>query len=94
ASDSDSSTVETVVAGDEVLAVAIRRNLAFTGTEAARLLALALILLAAGGGLMSLARARSRRAIRPLSTESSADSLGWWAAGPTTARPKEKAHTR
>ena len=94
ASDSDSSTVETVVAGDEVLAVAIRRNLAFTGTEAARLLALALILLAAGGSLMSLARARSRRAIRPLPSESSAESLGWWAAGPTTARPKEKADTR
>ena len=82
ASDSDTSTVDTLLAGDEVLAGAIERNLAFTGTDAARLLAVGLLLLAVGGTFLSLARHRSRRPPRPLPTESFVDTLGWWAAGP------------
>jgi hypothetical protein len=93
ASDSDSSTVETVVPGDEVLAVAIKRNLAFTGTDAGRLLALALMLLAAGGGLISLARHRSRRPNAHLPSESSVEFLTWWSARPGVARSKEKSNT-
>lgn len=94
ASDSDTSTVETIVPDDEVLAVAIKRNLAFTGTDAARLLALALVLLAAGAGLMSLGRLRSRRPIAQLPSESSVEFLTWWSARPGVARSKEKSHTR
>jgi hypothetical protein len=70
--------------------VAIKRNLAFTGTDAARLLALGLLLLAAGGAFLTLARVRSRRPVRPLPSDSSVDLLGWWAAGPGRSRPKEK----
>lgn len=91
ASDSDSTSVETVVTGDEVLAVAIKRNLAFTGTEAARLVALGLLFLAVGGGLISLARARSRRPTRPLPNETSAELLGWWTAGPARPRSNKRA---
>ena len=94
ASDSDSTTVETVVTGDEVLAVAIKRNLAFTGTQAARLLALGLVLLAMGGALISLARARSRRHARPLPSESSAELLGWWTAQPAKRQMKQKSHQK
>jgi len=94
ASDSDSTSVETVVTGDEVLAVAIKRNLAFTGTEAARLVALGLLFLAVGGGLISMARARSRRATRRLPTESSAEQLGWWTSGAVKPKSKEKAGIR
>lgn len=94
ASDSDTSTVDTVVPGDEVLAVAIKRNLAFTGTDAARLLALALVLLAAGAGLMSLGRLRSRRPIAQLPSDSSVEFLTWWSARPGIARSKEKSHTK
>jgi hypothetical protein len=94
ASDSDTTTVETIVTGDEVLAVAIKRNLAFTGTETARLVALALVLLAVGGALVSLARARGRRPKRPLPSESSKELSGWWAAGPTRQRSKERAGIR
>ena len=90
ASDSDTSTVETLAAGDDVLAVAIKRNLAFTGTDAARLLALGLLLVAAGGAFLSVARIRSRRPVRPLPSESPAELLGWWAAGPGRSHPKEK----
>lgn len=91
ASDSDTTRVETVVTGDEVLAVAIKRNLAFTGTEGARLVALGLLFLAIGGGLISMARARSRRPTRRLPAESSAELLGWWTAEPAKPRSKEKA---
>ena len=94
ASDSDNTTVETLVTGDEVLAVAIKRNLAFTGTHAARLLALGLVLLAMGGALISLARARSRRHTRPLPSESSAELLGWWTAQPAKRQMKEKSHRK
>lgn len=94
ASDSDSTTVETLVTGDEVLAVAIKRNLAFTGTQAARLLALGLVLLAMGGALISLARARSRRLTRPLPSKSSAELLGWWTAQPAKRQMKEKSHQK
>jgi hypothetical protein len=83
ASDSDSSTVQTIVANDEVLAVAVERNLAFTGTDAARLVALGLLLLAAGVGFLSLARLRTRRPLRPLPSDSPINVLGWWAAGPS-----------
>jgi hypothetical protein len=83
AADSDTSTVQTIVADEDVLAVALKRNLAFTGTEAARLVALGLLLLAAGGGLLSLARLRTRPPSRPLPSESPTDLLGWWAAGPS-----------
>lgn len=94
ASDSDSTTVGTLVTGDEVLAVAIKRNLAFTGTHAARLLALGLVLLAMGGALVSLARARSRRHTGPLPSESSAELLGWWTARPAKRQMSEKAHQK
>jgi hypothetical protein len=86
ASDSDNTTVDTAVAADEVLAVAIKRNLAFTGTPAARLVALALVLLASGGGFLSLARARARRPARQLPLESWTESLGWWDRGATKPR--------
>jgi hypothetical protein len=94
ASDSDTSTVETVVPGDEVLAVVVKRNLAFTGTEAARLLALGLVLLATGGGLLSLARRRSRRPIAPAPSESAADFLMWLPARPGSSQAKEEAHRK
>jgi hypothetical protein len=94
ASDSDSSTVQTIIAGEEVLAVALKRNLAFTGTDAARLLALGLLLLAAGGGFLSLARLRTRRPVRPLPSESPIDALGWWAAGPVRTDSRWKAGRR
>ncbi|HEV2906493.1 MAG TPA: hypothetical protein VGZ50_04170 [Actinomycetota bacterium] len=67
-SDSDNSTVATLL-GDQVLAVAIERAtdpLAFTGTEAARLLALALVLLAAGGALLYASRVRRALPGRPV----------------------------
>jgi hypothetical protein len=67
-SDSDNSTVATLL-GDQVLAVAIERAtdpLAFTGTEAARLLALALVLLAAGGAFLYASRVRSALPGRPV----------------------------
>jgi hypothetical protein len=67
-SDSDNSTVATLL-GDQVLAVAIERAtdpLAFTGTEAARLLALALVLLAAGGALLYASRVRRSLSGRPV----------------------------
>lgn len=89
ASDSDSSTVSTLLATDDVLAVAIKRNLAFTGTDAARLVALALVLLVAGGGLLYLARIRSGRPIRPpIQSETSLEMLGWWTAAPARAQRK------
>jgi hypothetical protein len=91
ASDSDTSTVETLVPGDDVMAVVVRRNLAFTGTEAARLLALGLVLLAAGGGCLSLARRRSRRPISPAPWVSSVEFLAWWS---DVSRRKEKAHSK
>lgn len=62
-SDSDNVTVATLL-GDEVLASVVQRvsgPLAFTGTDAARLVAFALVLLAAGGGLIVLARVRGGR---------------------------------
>jgi hypothetical protein len=90
ASDSDTSTVETLAAGDEVLSLAIKQNLAFTGTDAARLLALGLLLVAAGGAFLSVARVRSRHPVRPFPSESRAELLGWWAIGPGRSRPKEK----
>jgi hypothetical protein len=96
ASDSDSSTVDTLLASDKVLAVAIKQNLAFTGTDAARLVALGLVLLAAGGGLVYLARVRSGRPIRPpVRSQSSLEMLGWWAPPPgARSRSKEKAWRR
>jgi hypothetical protein len=94
ASDSDTSTVDTLLAGDDVLAVAIKRNLAFTGTDAARLLAVGLLLLAAGGGFLSAARMRGRRPPLPIPSESSADTLGWWAAGPSRTGSRWKVGRR
>jgi hypothetical protein len=94
ASDSDTSAVDTLLASAEVLGVAIKRNLAFTGTDAARLLALALVLLAAGGGFLSLARIRTKRPMMPLPTESPGDMLGWWAAGPDRSTSRWKAGRR
>jgi hypothetical protein len=66
-SDSDNTTVVTFLE-DQVLAVAIERApgaLAFTGTGAARLLAVALLLLVAGGTALFLSRAREGRPPRP-----------------------------
>jgi hypothetical protein len=94
ASDSDTSQVDTLLAGDEVLAVAIKRNLAFTGTDAARLLALGLLLLGAGGSFLALARSRGRRPKMPLPSESPMDVLGWWGAGPTRSGSKWKVGAR
>jgi hypothetical protein len=67
-SDSDNTTVSTFVE-DQVLAVAIKQapgSLAFTGTDAARLLFLSFLLLAAGGASLSLSRVRAGRPERPL----------------------------
>jgi hypothetical protein len=94
ASDSDTSAVDTLLANAEVLGVAIKRNLAFTGTDAARLVALALLLLAAGGAFLSLARIRTRRPAMPLPSESPGDMLGWWAAGPDRSRSRWKVGRR
>ena len=94
ASDSDTSTVDTVLASDEVLAVAVKRNLAFTGTDAARLLAVGLLLLAVGGSFLSLARLRSRKPILPIPSESPVDALGWWAAGPSRTGSRWKVGRR
>jgi hypothetical protein len=63
ASDSDTSTVDTLVEG-EVLAVAVSRRpgvLAFTGMDAAALIVLALTLLAGGAALTYLGRVRRLR---------------------------------
>jgi hypothetical protein len=94
ASDSDTSTVDTVLASDEVLAVAVKRNLAFTGTDAARLLAVGLLLLAVGGSFLSLARLRSRKPILPTPSESPVDALGWWAEGPSRTGSRWKVGRR
>lgn len=62
-SDSDNTMVVTFLE-DQVLAVAIERApgaLAFTGSSAARLLALALLLLAVGGTALFLSGVRARR---------------------------------
>jgi hypothetical protein len=66
-SDSDNSTVATLLA-DQVLAAAIGQAsgpLAFTGTDAAVLVALALVLLAAGGSAHFLSRIRGAPPERP-----------------------------
>jgi hypothetical protein len=63
ASDSDTSTVDTLLE-DEVLAVAVSRKpgvLAFTGMDAAGLIVLALTLLASGAALTHLSRRRRLR---------------------------------
>lgn len=93
-SDSDNSTVATLL-GDEVLASVVQRvsgPLAFTGTDAARLVALALVLLAAGGGLIVLARLRGGRPQKPVLR------IGPWirlpglrTTAPTDSRPPQKA---
>ena len=67
-SDSDNTTVTTLLA-DQVLAVAIERapgSLAFTGIDVSRLVALALLLLAAGGAALYLSRIRMRGPERPV----------------------------
>ena len=66
-SDSDNTTVSTLL-GDQVLAVAIERAdpLAFTGTEAGRLLALAFMLLAVGAALLHASRTRAALPRRPV----------------------------
>jgi uncharacterized membrane protein len=94
ASDSDTSQVDTLVAVDEVFGVAIERNLAFTGTDAARLLAVALLLLGAGGMFLAMARARGRAPMRPLPAESTVDLVGWWGAGPARSNSKWRAWRR
>jgi hypothetical protein len=73
-SDSDNTRVATFLE-DQVLAVAIERApgpLAFTGTGAARLLALALVLLAAGASALYLSGVREKTPMRPVL------SLGPW----------------
>jgi hypothetical protein len=89
-SDSDTSTVDTLL-GDEVLAVAIERKpnlLAFTGTGAARLLALAMVLIGVGGSFLYMARVR-RRAAQTLPSKTSAEMLGWWSTA-ANGHSKEK----
>lgn len=96
-SDSDNTTVATFL-DDQVLAVAIERApgpLAFTGTGAARLLALALVLFAAGASALYLSGVREKTPVGPVL------SLGPWLQvsrltpfGPMRARPKEKTASR
>jgi hypothetical protein len=89
-SDSDTSTVDTLL-GDEVLAVAIERKpnlLAFTGTGAARLLALAMVLIGIGGSFLYMARVRGRAA-QTLPPKTSAEMLGWWSTA-ANGHSKEK----
>lgn len=94
ASDSDNSTVVTLL-GDEVLASVVQRvpgPLAFTGTDAAWLVALALVLLAAGGGLIVLARVRGGRPDDPvLRTGPWIRLPGLRSTASTDSRPSQKA---
>jgi hypothetical protein len=88
-SDSDNTTVATFLE-DQVLAVVIERSpgdLAFTGTDAARLLALALLLLASGGTALHLSRVRQGSSRRPVLW------LGPWLTG-SAAAPRPRSATR
>jgi hypothetical protein len=91
-SDSDNSTVATLL-GDEVLASVVQRvpgPLAFTGTDTAWLVALALVFLAAGGGLSVLARVRGRRPEDPvLRTGPWIRLPGLRSSAPTESRPPQ-----
>jgi hypothetical protein len=67
-SDSDNTSVATLL-GDQVLAVAIERAadpLAFTGTDAARLVIIGFMLLAVGGALLRVSRTRTAVSARPV----------------------------
>jgi hypothetical protein len=91
-SDSDTSTVETIPM--EVSAISIEpetRLLAFTGTNAARLVALALVFLAAGGTLLFRYRAHGGLARFGVDGDSSFKRPGEWAAGPVRTRPRLRA---
>jgi hypothetical protein len=88
-SDSDNTTVGTFLE-DQVLGVVIRRSsgaLAFTGTDAARLLALGLLLLVSGGTALHLARVRQGRSSRPVLR------LGPWLRS-SAAAPRPRSATR
>lgn len=96
-SDSDNSTVATLL-GDEVLASVVQRvpgPLAFTGTDAARLVALALVLLAAGGGLIVLARVGAGRPEKPVLRTGPWIRLPGWRSTPSVKpRPLHKTSRR
>lgn len=95
ASDSDTSTVDTLL-GDEVLAVAVSREpgvLAFTGMDAVGLSVLALTLLASGAALTHLARLRRLRqtpAVITVDPWLELELLRWWDSNGRTPVPQEK----
>lgn len=95
-SDSDNSTVATLF-GDEVLASVVQRvpgPLAFTGTDAARLVALALVFIAAGGALIVLARVRGRPGDPVLRTGPWIRLPGWRSTPSVKPRPLQKTSRR
>jgi hypothetical protein len=96
ASDSDISTVDTLL-GDEVLAAAVSSRepgvLAFTGMDAVGLVILAFTLLASGAALIQLARVRRlrhRRAVIGPDAWLELELLRWWNSNGQSPVPQEK----
>jgi hypothetical protein len=96
ASDSDISTVDTLVA-DEVLAVAVSNKepgvLAFTGMDAVGLIILAITLLASGAALTQLGRMRrlrQQRAVIGADPWLELELLRWWDSNGQSPVPQEK----
>lgn len=94
ASDSDTSTVDTLLS-DEVLAVAVSREpgvLAFTGMDAARLIVLALTLLASGAALTHLSRIRRLREPAVIGADRwlELELLRWWDSNGQSPVPQEQ----
>lgn len=94
ASDSDTSTVDTLLS-DEVLAVAVSREpgvLAFTGMDAAGLIVLALTLLASGAALTHLSRIRRLREPAVIGADRwlELELLRWWDSNGQSPVPQEQ----
>jgi hypothetical protein len=95
ASDSDISTVDTLLA-DEVLAVAVSKEpgvLAFTGMDAVGLIILAITLLASGAALTQLGRMRRlrrQRAVIGADPWLELELLRWWDSNGQSPVPQEK----
>jgi hypothetical protein len=95
ASDSDISTVDTLLA-DEVLAVAVSKKpgvLAFTGMDAVGLIILAITLLASGAALTQLGRMRrlrQQRAVIGADPWLELELLRWWDSNGQPSVPQEK----
>jgi hypothetical protein len=95
ASDSDISTVDTLLA-DEVLAVAVSKEpgvLAFTGMDAVGLIILAITLLASGAALTQLGRMRrlrQQRAVIGADPWLELELLRWWDSNGQSPVPQEK----